>query len=42
LVLLRDYLPAYLTWDRFCANLERLAAHRASHEIAGAPRGPFS
>jgi hypothetical protein len=38
LVLIRDHLPAYITWDRFCANQERLAANRARHEAAGAPR----
>jgi DNA invertase Pin-like site-specific DNA recombinase len=38
LVLIRDHLPAYITWDRFCANQERLAANRARQEAAGAPR----
>jgi DNA invertase Pin-like site-specific DNA recombinase len=38
LVLIRDHLPAYITWDRFCANQERLAANRARHEAQGAPR----
>jgi DNA invertase Pin-like site-specific DNA recombinase len=38
LVLLRDHLPAYISWERFCANQERLAANRARHEAAGAPR----
>jgi hypothetical protein len=37
-VLIRDHLPAYITWERFCANQERLAANRASHEAVGAPR----
>jgi DNA invertase Pin-like site-specific DNA recombinase len=38
LVLIRDHLPAYITWDRFCANQERLAANRARPDAAGAPR----
>lgn len=41
LVLIRDRLPAYITWDRFCANQERLEANRARHDRPGAPRrGP--
>src|SRR5947209_4581544 len=41
LVLIRDRLPAYITWDRFCANQERLDANRARHDRRGAPRsGP--
>lgn len=38
LVLIRDRLPAYITWDRFCANQERLAANRARCDRPGAPR----
>jgi DNA invertase Pin-like site-specific DNA recombinase len=38
LVLLRDRLPAYISWERFEANQERLAANRARHEALGAPR----
>jgi DNA invertase Pin-like site-specific DNA recombinase len=38
LVLIRDHLPAYITWERFQANQERLAANRARHEAMGAPR----
>lgn len=38
LVLIRDHLPAYISWERFCANQERLAANRARHEALGAPR----
>ena len=38
LVLIRDRLPAYITWDRFEANQERLAANRARHDRPGAPR----
>jgi len=38
LVLIRDRLPAYITWDRFQANQERLDANRARHDRPGAPR----
>jgi DNA invertase Pin-like site-specific DNA recombinase len=38
LVLIRDRLPAYITWDRFRANQDRLAANRARKEWPGAPR----
>jgi hypothetical protein len=38
LVLIRDPVPAYITWERFCAIQERLAANRARQEAAGAPR----
>jgi DNA invertase Pin-like site-specific DNA recombinase len=38
LVLIRDRFPAYITWERFQANQERLAANRARHEAMGAPR----
>ena len=37
-VLIRDHLPAYITWERFGANQERLAANRARPEAVGAPR----
>jgi len=41
LVLIRDRLPAYISWDRFCANQERLAANQARPDRPGAPRpGP--
>jgi DNA invertase Pin-like site-specific DNA recombinase len=41
LVLIRDRLPAYITWDRFRANQDRLAANRARCDSRGAPRqGP--
>lgn len=40
-VLIRDRLPAYITWDRFRANQERLDANRARNDRPGAPRhGP--
>jgi DNA invertase Pin-like site-specific DNA recombinase len=38
LVLIRDRLPAYISWDRFQANQERLEANRARHDRPGAPR----
>jgi DNA invertase Pin-like site-specific DNA recombinase len=38
LVLIRDRLPASITWDRFCADQERLDANRARHGRPGAPR----
>lgn len=37
-VLIRDRFPAYITWDRFCANRERLDANRARNDRPGAPR----
>jgi DNA invertase Pin-like site-specific DNA recombinase len=37
-VLLRDRLPAYITWERFCANGQRLDANRARCQSVGAPR----
>jgi DNA invertase Pin-like site-specific DNA recombinase len=41
LVLIRDRLPAYITWDRYQANQDRLAANRARCDSPGAPRqGP--
>jgi DNA invertase Pin-like site-specific DNA recombinase len=41
LVLIRDRLPAYITWDRFEANVARLDANRARLDRPGAPRrGP--
>jgi DNA invertase Pin-like site-specific DNA recombinase len=41
LVLIRDHLPAYITWERFQANQERLAANRNGPAVPGAPRcGP--
>ncbi|QDV32940.1 recombinase family protein [Tautonia plasticadhaerens] len=38
LVLIRDRLPAYITWERFCDNQERLEANRARRDRPGAPR----
>ncbi len=41
LVLIRDRLPAYISWDRFEANQTRLAANRSRAGTPGAPRnGP--
>jgi hypothetical protein len=41
LVLLRDRLPAYIAWERFEANQERLAVNRNLPGTPGAPRnGP--
>jgi DNA invertase Pin-like site-specific DNA recombinase len=41
LVLIRDRVPAYITWDRFEANRQRLAANRSLPGTPGAPRnGP--
>jgi DNA invertase Pin-like site-specific DNA recombinase len=38
LVLIRDRLPAYITWDRFQANRARLAANQARYAAQGPPR----
>jgi len=38
LVLIRDRLPAYISWDRFESNRERLEANRARRDRPGAPR----
>ena len=41
LVLIRDRLPSYITWDRFEANQTRLTANRNTGATPGAPRnGP--
>jgi DNA invertase Pin-like site-specific DNA recombinase len=41
LVLIRDRVPAYITWDRFEANQARLTANRSTAATPGAPRnGP--
>ncbi|MCI0542107.1 MAG: recombinase family protein [Verrucomicrobiales bacterium] len=40
-VLIRDKLPAYITWERYRANVQRLRDNRASWDAKGAPRkGP--
>jgi DNA invertase Pin-like site-specific DNA recombinase len=38
LVLLRDRVPAYIPWERFQANQERLTANRSRPDTPGAPR----
>jgi hypothetical protein len=41
-VLLHDRLPAYISWDQYLANQERLKQNRALHDTQGAPqRGPW-
>ena len=37
-VLLRDRLPAYITWDRYLSNLQRLEQNRSLHDAKGVPR----
>jgi len=37
-VLLRDHLPAYITWDRYLANRERLRRNRHDENSSGASR----
>jgi hypothetical protein len=37
-VLLRDRLPAYISWDQFLANQERLKQNRSLPEAQGAPK----
>lgn len=37
-VLKRDSLPAYITWDRYLANQERLRQHRSLPGSKGTPR----
>ena len=40
-VLIRDHLPAYITWDHYLTNLRRLGQNRAHWKAPGAPReGP--
>ena len=40
-VLIRDHYPAYISWEQFLANQQRLAENRARTESRGAPReGP--
>jgi DNA invertase Pin-like site-specific DNA recombinase len=38
-VLLQDRLPAYITWERYLANLRHLAENQARAARRGAPRG---
>jgi DNA invertase Pin-like site-specific DNA recombinase len=37
-VLLKDRLPAYIPWDRFLANQERLRQNRSRRDSRGAPK----
>jgi transposase-like protein len=37
-VLLRDRLPAYISWDRYLANQERLKQNRSLRETRGVPK----
>lgn len=37
-VLLRDRLPAYISWDQYLANQEHLKQNRALHDTQGAPK----
>ncbi len=38
-VLKRDVLPAYISWDRYLANLQRLGQNRQGPESVGSARG---
>jgi DNA invertase Pin-like site-specific DNA recombinase len=38
LVLLKDRLPAYITWERFCQNRHRLAQNRTNQQAPGVAR----
>src|SRR5215468_1364667 len=37
-VLIQGRLPAYLSWDRYLANQERLRQNRSRHDAQGVPR----
>ena len=37
-VLLKDWLPAYISWDRYLANQERIKQNRALHDTTGVPK----
>jgi hypothetical protein len=37
-ILIKDRLPAYITWDRYLANAKQLEANRAQAFAMGAPR----
>jgi hypothetical protein len=40
-VLLKDAVPAYITWEQYTQNVARLAANRAHADTLGAVRrGP--
>ena len=38
-ILIRDHLPAYITWERFLANQERLHQNQSTATTPGVPRG---
>jgi len=38
LVLIRDRFPAYISWERFQVNQQRLEANRSRYDVVGAPR----
>src|SRR5262249_35471182 len=38
-VLLRDHLPAYITWGRYMDNQRRLQQNRSLPDTSGTPRG---
>lgn len=38
-VLKRDHLPAYITWERYLANRQRLKQNRSAPATRGTPRG---
>jgi len=37
-VLLQDRLPAYISWDRYLSNQEKLKQNRSLHDSAGVPK----
>ena len=39
-IVLRDRMPAYLSWDRYMANLERMKANRSEHQGVPATARP--
>lgn len=41
-VLLRDRLPAYISWEQYLANQERLQQNRALKDTRGAPKKGFA
>jgi DNA invertase Pin-like site-specific DNA recombinase len=41
-VLKRDHLPAYISWEQFMANRQRLQSNRLSAKSGGAPRNGSS
>lgn len=36
-VVIPDHHPGYISWDRFLANGQRMAANRTNHEVLGGP-----